>query len=115
GSHEVGADGQPTGNELGPVPPRVLCGRFQGHACDRPTNCGRNGISLGHGSPPVVWVRAGGRYQLPSARRLRYYQNVLVLPKYGKIVNRKGNTKKATWSACDRARSGPYDTASDGT
>ena len=63
----------------------------------------------------VVWVRAGGRYQLPSARRLWYYQNVLVLPKHGKIVNRKGNTKKATWSPCDRARSRSYDTTSDGT
>ena len=42
----------------------------------------------------MAWVRAVGRYQLPSARLLRCYQNVLVLPKHGKIVNRKGNGKR---------------------
>jgi len=30
----------------------------------------------------------------PPARLLWYYRNIMVLPKHGKIVKRKGNTKK---------------------
>src|SRR5580704_16023366 len=39
-------------DKITPIRMTALCGCFRGRACDRRLDWGRNGISLGHGSPP---------------------------------------------------------------